>query len=187
MTSKNERSIPHAWSSLLHQREGSFTQELLLTPGGHGLGQVPARLKPDATTSMICGYCSTGCSLNIHLKDGTAIGLSPAANSPVNLGMACPKGWEALTVLDAPDRATAPLMRNGDGVLKPVTWNEAMQCFVQRFKQIQQDHGPEAVAFLSTGQIATEEMAFLGALTKFGMSQFHNVWNTEQDWQGMCV
>ena len=28
---------------------------------------------------MVCGFCSTGCGLNIHLKDGVAIGLTPTA------------------------------------------------------------------------------------------------------------
>src|SRR2546427_4566204 len=41
-------------------------------------------------------------------------------------------------------------------------------------------HGPESVAFLSTGQICTEEMAFLGALWKFGMGALHGDSNTRQ-------
>lgn len=42
-----------------------------------GLGQVPSHLLPDATTTAICGFCSTGCGLKIHLKDGAAINLTP--------------------------------------------------------------------------------------------------------------
>ena len=38
-----------------------------------------------------------------------------------------------------------------------------------RIKAIQARHGADSVAFLSTGQIATEEMALLGAVAKFGM------------------
>ena len=37
-------------------------------PGGFGLGQVPARLKPDATTTVVCGFCSTGCGLTSTSK-----------------------------------------------------------------------------------------------------------------------
>ena len=99
-------------SQILRQRSGPLTRELLLTPGRFGLGQVPARLEPDATTTMVCGFCSTGCGLTIHLRDGEAVNLTPATDYPVNLGMACPKGWEALTVLDAADRATVPLLRD---------------------------------------------------------------------------
>ena len=52
--------------------------------------------------------------------------------------------------------------------------------FCERFKEIQAKHGPESVAFLSTGQITTEEMAFLGALFKFGMGFVHCDSNTRQ-------
>ena len=166
--------------SLIHQRDGKLTRELLLETAGNGLGQVPSRQLPDATTTMVCGYCSTGCGLKIHLKDGVAVNLSPETEYPVNLGMACPKGWEALTVLDAPDRAVTPLLRNADGQLVPVDWNTAMNEFVGRMKWIQQKHGAHSIAFLSTGQIATEEMAFLGALAKFGMGMLHGDGNTRQ-------
>lgn len=167
-------------ASLLHQHDGMLTRELLQEPGGFGLGQVPERLTPDATTTMVCGYCSTGCGLKIHLRDGAAVNLSAATSYPVNMGMACPKGWEALTVLDAPDRATIPLLRNAVGRLEPVSWDVAMQQFVHRFRRIQDTHGPHSVAFISTGQMPTEEMAFLGALAKFGMGMRHGDGNTRQ-------
>ena len=166
--------------SFMYQRDGQLTRELLLEPGGFGLGQVPAKSKPDATTKMTCGYCSTGCGLNIHLKDGEAVSLTPATEYPVNLGMACPKGWEALTVLDSPDRATRPLLRDASGKLAPTDWDTGLRTFTNRFKEIQQRHGTESVAFLSTGQIPTEEMALLGALTKFGMGILHGDGNTRQ-------
>ncbi len=167
-------------SSLLHQRDGQLTRDLLLRPGQFGLGLTPARLLPDATTRMVCGYCSTGCNLHVHLKDGQAIGLTPTTDYPVNLGMACPKGWEALSVLDAPDRATTPLLRTAAGKLAPVDWHTAMTEFVRRFRTIQKQHGSHSVAFLSTGQIPTEEMAYLGALAKFGMGMLHGDGNTRQ-------
>jgi anaerobic selenocysteine-containing dehydrogenase len=167
-------------ASPLFQRSGPLTEELLLEPGRFGLGLLPPGLQADKVTSSVCGYCSTGCNLNIHLRNEQAIGLTPASEYPVNLGMACPKGWEALTVLDAPDRATTPLLRNAAGKLEPVSWNHALQTFVDRMSGIQQAHGPESVAFLSTGQIVTEEMALLGALAKFGMGMLHGDGNTRQ-------
>jgi anaerobic selenocysteine-containing dehydrogenase len=164
----------------IRAHDGVLTRDLLREPGGFGLGQVPTRLRPDAVTSMICGFCSTGCSLDIHLRDGQAVSLSPTTAYPVNLGMACPKGWEALTPLDADDRAVTPLGRDGRGRLVPVGWDTALSTFTERFKAVQAAHGPESVAFLSTGQIATEEMALLGALTKFGMGLVHGDGNTRQ-------
>ncbi|MEX0936950.1 MAG: nitrate reductase [Pirellulales bacterium] len=129
---------------------------------------------------MVCGYCSTGCSLDVHMRNGSAIALSPTTEYPVNLGMACPKGWEALRVLDSPERATAPLLRNSKGRLEPTDWDTAMRTFVGRMRAIQEKHGSEAIAFLSTGQIPTEEMVFLGALAKFGMGMKHGDGNTRQ-------
>ena len=165
---------------MLYQRDGYLTRDLLRTPGGFGLGQVPAKRKPDATTDMVCGYCSTGCSLTVHLREGEAVSLTPAADYPVNRGVACPKGWEALSVLEAGDRASEPLRRDASGVQRPVSWDAALRTMTERFKAIQAQHGPESVAFLSTGQMPTEEMALLGALAKFGMGMAHGDGNTRQ-------
>jgi assimilatory nitrate reductase catalytic subunit len=173
-------------AQILRQWSGPLTRDLLLTPGRFGLGRVPARLEPDQTTTVVCGYCSTGCGLDVHLRRGAAVNLSPAADYPVNLGMACPKGWEALTPLSADDRATQPLLRErgpGSGArgrLSPVTWDVAMQTMVTRMKAIQARHGAASIAFLSTGQIVTEEMALLGAVAKFGMGMLHGDGNTRQ-------
>ncbi len=167
-------------AQLVRAWDGPMTRDLVQRPGAFGLGRVPERLTPDATTQLTCGYCSTGCSLTAHLREGSAVNLSADPLYPVNLGMACPKGWEALAPLDAPDRATRPLLRGPDGVLRPVDWDTAMGAFVGRFKAIQAAHGLASVAFISTGQIVTEEMAFLGALAKFGMGMVHGDGNTRQ-------
>jgi anaerobic selenocysteine-containing dehydrogenase len=166
--------------NLLRQHDGPLTRELLLEPAAFGLGHLPTGAHPDAVARTVCGYCSTGCGLDVHLKDNVAVGLTPASDHPVNLGMACPKGWEALDVLDVPDRATTPLLRGSSGHLEPVNWDTALREFTTRFKAIQTESGPDAVAFLGTGQIVTEEMAFLGALTKFGMGIRHGDGNTRQ-------
>jgi assimilatory nitrate reductase catalytic subunit len=167
---------------LLHARTGPMTSELVLRPGDFGLGRVPARLKPAGTAKSICGFCSTGCSLKIHLNaDGEAINLSADPDYPVNLGMACPKGWEALTPLAAADRLTSPLLRNkATGKLEPVSWEVALAAFVENFQGVQRQHGPRSLSFLSTGQIVMEEMALLGALAKFGLGMLHIDSNTRQ-------
>lgn len=174
-------NITCSQNSWLREWTGPLTEELVRTPGQFGLGQVPLRLAPDAVTSMVCGFCSTGCGLQVHLRDGRAVNLTPDPHYPVNLGMACPKGWEALTPLAAPDRLTTPLLRqHRGGPLEPVSWVRAMSEFVTRMRGIQERHGAHSIAFLSTGQIATEEMALLGSLFKFGMGGLHCDSNTRQ-------
>ncbi len=164
----------------LRARDGVLTERLVQEPAAYGLGRVPTSTKPDATVDSVCGYCATGCSLKVHLNDGQAVNLSANTKYPVNMGMACPKGWEALTPLTASDRATTPMLKGADGKLHPVGWDEAMDAFVGKFKDIQSLNGPESVAFISTGQIVAEEMAFLGSLAKFGMGVVHGDGNTRQ-------
>jgi assimilatory nitrate reductase catalytic subunit len=166
--------------TLARDRDGKLTQKLQRKLGGFGLGQVPTSKAPDATTGMVCGFCSTGCGLTVHMRKGIAVNVTPSLGYPVNRGMACPKGWEALTVLSTPDRATEPLLRSADGQRQTVSWHRALTEMTSRIRAIQADHGPESVAFLSTGQIATEEMALLGALAKFGMGMIHGDGNTRQ-------
>jgi anaerobic selenocysteine-containing dehydrogenase len=159
---------------------GPLTEKLLRRPSDYGLGQLPARLDHDAVAPSVCGFCSTGCSLQLHLKEGHAVNLTANHDYPVNLGMACPKGWEALSPLDAPDRGTTPLMRNASGELVPASWADALDAFCTRFRGIQETHGEDALAWLGTGQMPTEELAFLGALGKFGMGIRHGDGNTRQ-------
>lgn len=162
------------------QWHGPLTEDLVLRPGEFGLGQVPGRLKPDGVATTVCGFCATGCGLQVHLRAGEAINLSADPDYPVNLGMACPKGWEALTPLRAPDRATTPLLRNALGELESVNWEAALRVFVTQFKAIQQKYGPDSLAWLGTGQITSEELAFLGVLGKMGMGIRHGDGNTRQ-------
>lgn len=173
------RTLVETALNILHQQDGPLTRELLLEPGRYGLGQVPASRKPDATTRVTCGFCSTGCSLDIHLQDGHAVGLSPSTDYPVNLGMACPKGWEALTVLQADDRATVPLRRTANGFVE-IAWPEAIRTLVERIRELQKKYGPQAVAFLSTGQMPVEELAFFGTLCRIGLGMVHGDANTRQ-------
>merc|ERR1739841_455223 len=91
-----DRGLPTSAPQLLRQRDGALTRDLVRVPGRFGLGQVPERKSPDATTRTVCGFCSTGCGLDVHLRDGQAVNLTPSTDYPVNGGMACPKGWESL-------------------------------------------------------------------------------------------
>jgi assimilatory nitrate reductase catalytic subunit len=173
------RRAARAAESLLVRRDGPLTRELLQRPASFGLGRLPEKVRPDRTTTMVCGFCSTGCALEVLMKDGEAVGLVPTADYPVNLGMACPKGWEALEPLGGPGRATVPLVRR-DGKLVETSWEDAVTTMVERFKAIQKKHGPGSVAWLGTGQMVTEELAFLGALGKLGMGMLHGDGNTRQ-------
>lgn len=180
MITRSKKTLWQQVKQVMVQTEGKWTEELAQTQSKVTQGKLPKRLLPDYTQSMICGYCSTGCNLEVHMKGHQAINVTPAKGYPVNNGDACPKGWEVLSPLKAADRAMIPQVRNAQGKLEPTDWHNAMTMFVERFKAIQAKYGDESVAFLSTGQIPIEEMALLGALAKFGMGWVHGDGNTRQ-------
>ena len=124
------------FSSLLKQKSGPLTSELLLRPADFGLGKLPRNLETDSTTTSVCGFCSTGCQLKLHFHEGEAIGVTPATDYPVNLGMACPKGWEALAVLESPERATAPLLKEfANEAAKEISWDLAGKIFSKKIQK----------------------------------------------------
>jgi anaerobic selenocysteine-containing dehydrogenase len=134
----------------------------------------------DKKTRLTCGYCSTGCQLVVDQAKQPPFNVTASPDYPVNMGKACMKGFQLLGHLDAPDRATTPLLRNAAGLLEPVSWDKAMAVFCDKFKGIQARNGKDAISFISTGQITTEEHALLGSLGKFGMGMLHCDGNTRQ-------
>lgn len=164
----------------LRVKDGPRTEELRRARLAAGAPvQVPVNRMPEKVTSAICGYCSTGCSLDVHVRDGKAVNVVPTAGYPVNDGTACPKGWEAMAPMRHRDRATKPMVRVGR-TLQPTDWGTAFETFCGGVRKVQAEHGPDSVAFLSTGQIVTEEMALLGAVAKFGLGMVHGDGNTRQ-------
>jgi assimilatory nitrate reductase catalytic subunit len=134
----------------------------------------------EITENSTCGYCSTGCNLTVRLNEGKVVRVTPNPEYPVNLGKACPKGFQFLGHLSAPDRALTPRLRDRAGRLRPVSWEAALRSFCDNFRGLQARHGNESVAFISTGQLTNEEFAFLGTLAKFGMGFVHGDGNTRQ-------
>lgn len=127
-----------------------------------------------------CSYCSVGCAIDVTRKPDGSFAVKGAKDYPVNLGNVCPKGFHLVKALEAADRGTVPLVRNAAGELVQAGWDEAETEVVRRFKALKEQYGPESVAVISTGQLPTEEMAYLGALFKFGMGFLHMDGNTRQ-------
>ncbi len=77
------------------------------------------------------------------------------------------------------ERALDPLYREEkDGSARKVTWRKACTIFRDRIQEVQQIHGPEAVAFLGTGHLNLEEIALLGAFARFEVGIKHGDWSS---------
>lgn len=136
-------------------------------------GPVATSRAPDRWVRTTCGYCSVGCGMLIGVRDGVAVAAKGDPDHPVNLGRLCPKGLSEHHTLAAPGRLTAPTV---DG--RRVTWDEALGHMSAGFRRLVDEHGPEAVAVLSTGQLVTEEFYALGKLVRLGLGVRHFDGNT---------
>ena len=134
---------------------------------GESTGYTSAKKIPDQWVATTCGYCSVGCGIEIGVKDGRAIASRPLASHPVNRGKLCPKGLSEHYILEAENRAKYPLLRK-NGELVRVSWGEALDVMVERFRGIQAKYGGQSLGVLSTGQLVTEEFYALGKLVQLG-------------------
>ncbi|MBZ5578186.1 MAG: nitrate reductase [Acidobacteriia bacterium] len=114
-----------------------------------------------------CGYCSVGCGILIGVKENRAVAVRGNPDHPVNRGKLCPKGLSEHHTLSAATRAKHPLLRK-NGKLTQVSWDEALDTMVARFRETQEKHGCDALGVLGTGQLVTEEFYTLGKLVQLG-------------------
>lgn len=115
-----------------------------------------------------CGYCSTGCSLEIGLdENGTPVSTRGAAGADVNRGKACIKGIFEHELFTSAGRGTKPLLRpNRLEEWQPASWDDALDKTASEIKRIQETYGRDSFAIVSTGQLLTEEFYTLGKLTR---------------------
>ena len=108
-------------------------------------------------TLTTCPYCGTGCCFYLLADgDGRLVGVEPSSSHPVARGQLCVKGWNAHHFVNHPDRLTEPLVRRG-GVLRPASWDEALDRVVAALRRAQTAHGPDSVAFFSSAKTTNEE------------------------------
>ncbi len=119
-------------------------------------------------TYTTCGYCSTGCSMEVGTNaEGKAIDVRAVEDADVNRGKLCLKGICEFELFDTPNRGTAPLLR--EKIFEPfckVPWDAALDKTASEIQRIQATYGRDAFAVVSTGQIFTEEFYTLGKLVR---------------------
>ncbi len=105
-----------------------------------------------------CPFCGTGCNfyLNVDRENNKVVGVTPATKAPINGTEMCVKGRFHTDFISSPDRLTQPLIRREEGFV-PVSWEEALGYAASRFTEIRDQHGPDAVAGLSSARCTNEE------------------------------
>jgi assimilatory nitrate reductase catalytic subunit len=140
-------------------------------------GHISESRVAETWTKTTCGYCSVGCGMLVGVKDGVAVAVRGNPDHPVNRGKLCPKGLSEHHILASPGRARQPLLRK-NGMLTPVSWDEALDTMVSRFTSIQARYGKPSLGVVGTGQLLTEEYYTLGKLVQLGFGTPNNDGNT---------
>ena len=139
----------------------------------------PWQMKKTTTT---CNYCGDGCQLYLETKDEEVVRVtSPLSwknkwgdrsDTAKGHGGICVRGRFGFEYLDSKNRLTQPLVReSGQLVQKP--WLETMHLLVDRFADIKQKYGADAIAGLVTARCTNEELYVFQKLmrTAFGTNQ----------------
>jgi len=104
-----------------------------------------------------CRFCGTGCTVLPGIKNGKIVAVKGDADSPINFGRVCMKGYSLPHIMYAKDRLTKPLVRQPDGAYKDVSWDDALDLIADTFTSFIKQHGQDSVAWYGSGQNTTQE------------------------------
>ncbi len=114
-----------------------------------------------------CTYCGVGCGVHLELREGALQRLIPA-ESDVNQGLLCARGFFGYEYISSPDRLTSPLLRK-NGELTPVSWEEALEYVASRLREIRDDSGGRSLAALASPKCTIEDNYLLQKLMRAGL------------------
>ena len=114
-----------------------------------------------------CPYCGVGCGLLAGMRDGAVVKIKGDTDHPVQPGRSLSQSG-----LPAGNPAhSGPFALSADSLLpggpfKRASWDQTMTYLAKRFRDIIDEHGPDAVAFYGSGQLTTEEYYIANKLAK---------------------
>ncbi len=124
-----------------------------------------------------CNFCGVGCQidLNVDRDAGRVVKVTPPPpGTTVNDGNLCVKGRFANDFIHHPDRLTTPLVRDASGELVPASWDEALDRVVAGLGAVAAEHGPDALAFISSSRCTGEENYLIQKMARAAWGT-HNV------------
>jgi len=110
--------------------------------GGLGFDLSPAeayarelRIKGAKETTSVCCYCSVGCGILVHTRDGKVINSEGDPEHPISEGTLCSKGGSLYQVVNNENRLLKPRYRSpGAAEWKDVEWDWALDQIARRIK-----------------------------------------------------
>jgi NADH-quinone oxidoreductase subunit G len=125
-----------------------------------------------------CTFCGVGCQIDINVDPETKriVKITSDPTYVSNEGNLCVKGRFAFNFVHHPDRLTEPLVRGEDGELHPTTWEDALATAAAGLNRVRDEHGAQAIGFLSSARLTMEENFLIQKLarTVIGTNSVHS-------------
>jgi NADH-quinone oxidoreductase subunit G len=142
-----------------------------LTSGTYRYKTRPWEMNHVAT---ICTHCGDGCKTTLGVRstsDGSEIVRGDNRDkSGINGDFLCNKGRYAFDFANSTERITHPLIRQSDGEMKAVSWEEALAHVGKKFAELRDSRGGQSIGVIGGNRLTNEE-AYL--LQKFARSVLH--------------
>lgn len=131
-----------------------------------GLSELEAKMRESRIrrTKTVCTYCGVGCSFDIWSKGRDILKVEPL-DGPANGVSTCIKGKFGWDFVNAKDRLTKPLIREGS-TFREASWDEALGLVARKFEEIKATHGPDSLAFVSSSKCTNEESYLMQKLAR---------------------
>ncbi len=120
------------------------------------------------TTLTTCPYCAVQCSFELEHSDGQLLAVRSTPSCPVARGSVCKKGLAVLDEPSHPERLLTPLVRK-NGVLEPVSWDEALARVSSAIQSIQAEHGRSAFGVFGGGSLTNEKTYLLAKFARVAL------------------
>ncbi|MFM0376652.1 molybdopterin-dependent oxidoreductase [Paraburkholderia strydomiana] len=119
------------------------------------------------TVRTTCPYCGVGCGVRVSARPDGGHDMAGDELHPANFGRLCVKGSALGETIGLDGRLLHPKMREpGSGVLRDVSWDDALDAVAGGFRKVVEEHGPDAVALYVSGQLLTEDYYVANKLMK---------------------
>ncbi len=117
-------------------------------------------------TPTTCTQCSVGCSIFLGSKKGRGVIVRPDTTSnPVSRDQLCVRGRFHYDAVKNTARLATPLIRRNGGQ-DAADWDEALEFTAARIAQVREEHGPDAIGFLTSPLATNEENYLLGKVAR---------------------
>lgn len=103
-----------------------------------------------------CPYCGVGCQIELSVQNGKIVRSEGVEGVLPNDGRLCVKGRFGYDYVQSPERLTKPLIKK-NGEFVEASWDEALSLIAQKFTEIKQNYGSNALAGYASAKCTNED------------------------------